>query len=750
MSLAPSQTELERRKMVRVRLRADLDIKRHRYEGRTHFIIKDPVSLRYYRLKEHEHFLLGFMDGKQSLSDAQKAYERHYRPDRLRLEDLESFAQQLIRAGLAQNESPAAGRQLYERKAKRQRMELLQRFTNLLYIKIPVFDPDRMLKKMVPTLAFIFTTTFFLCSMVLMLSAVALVLFNFDIFLAKLPSYYEFFSFKTVMYLWMSLGVVKVIHEFGHGISCRNYGGEVHEMGFLLLCFSPALYANVSDAWTLPNKWHRIIISAAGIYVELVIAAIATFIWWNTPANPFVHNLSLSLMVVCSVSTVVFNGNPFMRYDGYYVVADWLEIPNLRDRANKYISNLFSEIALGIEVPPEPYMETGRKILFISYAIISYVYRWIVTFSILFFLYNFLKPYKLEVISQALTMASAVSMVGWPLFNLGRSLYRRGRIPDMKSWRVAVTSCLLLTLVAGFFMIPLPVNRLRGVALVVPQPEGTQKLYATQPGKLENLSIRTGQLVDLDETLAVLVNADYESKLGAARAEMDSGQSSLRALLDQLNHVKQETDRRRVNDSVLQVSKSLDKARQIVHDIETQKQEYLRLTSPIAGIIGQAPRKEDIGKRIEPDNRSPLITVYPEGKLSVILPLTTSEYNQLVRDCQGDPTKIKPESIIIRVQGREGAVWNGINPRLLPSEARDIPLALTSRAGGPVAVKATNPGEPMVPQAQQFLVYLDIMSPDQAILPGNMAQVKIYLQPETCAQWSWRTVNNLFELGLFW
>jgi len=250
--------------------------------------------------------------------------------------------------------------------------------------------------------------------------------------------------------------------------------------------------------------------------------------------------------------------------------------------------------------------------------------------------------------------------------------------------------------------------------------------------------------------LALLVNSDYETKLGAARAELDSSQTSLRALLDQLNQVKQENERRRISDAILQVSKSLDKARQVVDDIEAQKREYLRFNSPIAGIIGQAPRKEDVGKLVEPDNRSPLITVYPKDRLSVILPLTTSEYNQLVRDCEGDPSKILASNIIIRVHGREGTVWSGTNARLLPSEARDIPLALTSRAGGPVAVQATNPGEPMKPQAQQFLVYLDIVEPDQAILPGNMAQVKIYLRPETCAQWSWRTINNLFELGLFW
>src|SRR5262249_34700948 len=154
------------------------------------------------------------------------------------------------------------------------------------------------------------TPWFLMVSVAIMLAALLLVLTHFATFREKLPSYHEFFSFKTVIYLWIALGVVKVIHEFGHGLSCRAFGGEVHEMGALFLCFSPCLYCNVSDAWTLPNKWQRIIISAAGIYVELIIAAISTFVWWNSSSHPFVHNLSLSLMVVCSVSTVVFNANP--------------------------------------------------------------------------------------------------------------------------------------------------------------------------------------------------------------------------------------------------------------------------------------------------------------------------------------------------------------------------------------------------------------------------------------------------------
>src|SRR6266481_3276045 len=156
MSTTAPASDLERRKQVKIRLRSDINIDPQKYEGRTYYVVKDPVSLRYYRLKDNEHFLLQFLDGKHTLEDAQKAYEKQYRPDRLRLEDMEAFAQQLLTAGLAQSESPRAGKQLFERRKKRKRSEWMQTLTNILYIKIPVFDPDRVLRGMLRHLSFIF------------------------------------------------------------------------------------------------------------------------------------------------------------------------------------------------------------------------------------------------------------------------------------------------------------------------------------------------------------------------------------------------------------------------------------------------------------------------------------------------------------------------------------------------------------------------------------------------------------------
>src|SRR5207249_10849326 len=184
-------SELERRKKVRLRVRPDLNIAPQRYEGRTYYVVKDPVSLRYYRFKEQEHFLIRMMDGKHTLDDAQKQFEKRFRPDRLTLEDLEQFGQQLLTAGLAQNESPQAGKQLFDRRKKRRRSEWMQALTNILYIKIPVFDPDKLLNWMLPHLRWIFTTWFMAVSIATMAAAILLVATHFETFRDKLPDYHE-------------------------------------------------------------------------------------------------------------------------------------------------------------------------------------------------------------------------------------------------------------------------------------------------------------------------------------------------------------------------------------------------------------------------------------------------------------------------------------------------------------------------------------------------------------------------------
>ncbi len=746
-------SELERRKSLRIRLRRDLTIEAQKYEGRTFYVLKDPVSLRYYRLKENEHYLLQYLNGKSTLEDAQKSYEEHYRPERLKLEDLEGFAQQLIKAGLAQNESPKAGKQLFENRKKRRRTELLQTFTNILYIKIPVIDPDRLLKGMTSSLGWIFSMWFFVLSVGLMAAAGLLVATHFDTFRSKLPDYHSFFQFKTVVYLWVALAVVKVIHEFGHGLSCKRFGGEVHEMGLLFLCFSPAMYCNVSDAWKLPSKWHRIIISFAGIYVELVIAAIATFVWWNTPSQPFINNLSLSLMIVCSVSTVVFNANPLMRYDGYYVLADWLEIPNLREKSNRFLSNLALDHCLGVEVQPEPYMELWRKVLFVVYAIVSYIYKWVVTFGILWFMYNFLRPYKLEVISTLLALASLASMAGWPLWRLAKNIYRRGRLPDMKRWRVLASSAVLGAALLFLFLVPVPISRIRGNGLVQAFPEDLAKVFIRYPGILEKLHVRDGQVVQKGDVLAELTNRELDGKIRGLKTDVTVAQTRIDNLIREYSASTAQNKRGEIDQQITQALGDRDKASAELRGLQKIQQRELVLRAPRAGVISGAPRIDDIGQTKEKDPNQPFCTITHPGRVRICLPVETPEFNQLKENLMAR-TGAEREQLLasmpvtLRVQGRDWQTWKGRLRPLPESEAREVPMALSNRGGGPVAVKGSPRTQTLVPQTQQYLVYVEILNPDEAIIPGAMAQVKIHCKAETCVSWLWRKVNALFDLRL--
>jgi putative peptide zinc metalloprotease protein len=744
MEATAPASELERRKHVRIRLRTDLDIAPQRYEGRTYFVVKDPISLRYYRFKEDEHYLLQFMTGKHTLDEAQKSYEARYRPQRLTLEDLEGFAQQLLNAGLVHNESPRAGNQLFDRRKKRRRSEWMQALTNILYIKIPIIDPDHILTEMLRHTRWIFTFTFLAVSIGVMLAAVMLILTHFDTFRDKLPTSHEFFNTQTIAFLWISLGVVKIIHEFGHGLSCKAFGGEVHEMGALFLCFSPCMYCNVSDSWTLPDKWKRIIISSAGIYVELIIAALATFVWWNTPAHPLINNLALSLMVVCSVSTVVFNANPLMRYDGYYILADWLEIPNLRDRSNRFLKNLTLEYCLGVEVPEETYMAAWRKCLFVGYAIVSYIYRWVVTYSILYFMSSFLAPYKLRVISNFLALFAAGSMIGWPLFRLGKSLKKRGRMPDMKPVRVMVTASAVVGVLLFVFLVPLPVSRVRQQALVQVQPEALSEVFITVPGRLEELRVRDGDHVEQGAVIARLSNLQLEGKLQDLELQSTVQQKQI----DDLERIPTEQrslqEKHQIKNQIREAARAHEKAEQERLHLKTLIDDHLTLRAPRTGVVMSPPQVDQVGKTFEIDPDTPFCKIGDPNRLCVAIPVSPSEFHLLQSDQNMLLEKQRDLDVTIRIQGRGSQTWSGKLSLLPPTDASKIPFPLSNKGGGPVAVQ---PGK-LVPVNQQFLVYADILNPDKAIVPGNMGQVKIHCRWRTAAWWVYRTISNTFDLAL--
>src|SRR6516225_2421014 len=499
-TIAPAMPLGQAAEHLKVRLRPDLVVQPQFYEGMTHYVIKDPLALKYFRFKIEEYFLLQQFDGKQTLQDVKKAFERKYRPQTISIEDLTRFVAQLHEAGIILIDSAEQAKVLIRRRKKNRWRKVWIFLANILFIKIPVIDPERLLTRMYPYFRWIFTPAFVSLSVLSMVLAIGLVVSQWSTFQSKLPDFQSFFNWHTIFYFWISLAVIKIIHEFGHGLTAKHFGGEVHEMGMLFLVLTPALYCDVTDSWLLPNKWKRIWISAAGIYVECFLASIATFVWWNTEQG-LLNSLSMATMFICSVNTILFNANPLLRYDGYYVMADWLEIPNLRIKSTQFFAYLFQEKVLGLEVPVQSYLPKSRRALFVTYAIASYIYRWFVTFAILWFLSQVLKPYKLESVSYLLAAGAVVPLVGMPVYQIGKFLRTPGRLRKVKKARAAAYAAAAIALIAGILAIPTPLRIDGTLVLRLAKP---QEVYAEVEGRLVELSVRDGDWVSKDTVIAKL------------------------------------------------------------------------------------------------------------------------------------------------------------------------------------------------------------------------------------------------------
>jgi putative peptide zinc metalloprotease protein len=288
------------------------------------YVIKDPVTRKFFRLKAPEYFIARRFDGSTSLEEIAAAYERQF-DALLSRSSLEQFVNRmrelcLLERGLSKRE--IAGLQ---RKAGIE-SRLLNR---LLQLRLRAVDPDGLLRAVLPWTRFFFTWQFVVATSVLTLAAVGITIFRWDMYTAQARALVRPGAIPTFVLVAM---VVTVLHELAHGLACRHYGGEVHEIGFLLIYLVPAFYCNVSDAWLFPEKSKRIWVSAAGTFFQVLIYAVAAILWlFVDPASRLSQVCAMTIAV--AGLTALFNFNPLIKLDGYYMLSDYLEIPNLRRKA---------------------------------------------------------------------------------------------------------------------------------------------------------------------------------------------------------------------------------------------------------------------------------------------------------------------------------------------------------------------------------------------------------------------------------
>lgn len=506
-----------------LRLRPDL-VLRAQDDATGKWVVKDPVSLRFFLFGADEHFILQRLTGAHTVEEILNDFSRERAPRQMTAARLQAFLAGLCRNGLATSDAPHQGPLMLERGSSGKWRESLLGWTNLLAIRLPGVNPDAWLDWVYPAVRWCFSWWFAALSLCLWAVAAVVAITHAGAMTAQWPRLSEFLSGGNLLWLAVALAGTKVIHELAHAFTCKHFGGRCHEIGLMLLVFTPCLYCNVTDAWMLRSRSRRIAISAAGILTELQLAALAILVWRFTQPGPL-NSLALNVIVVCSVGTLLFNGNPLLKYDGYYVLSDLVGIPNLWQESRSYLYGRLGHWLLGRTAPDEQ-EHAGRHTLLIAYAVASIAYRVCLTFAIFLFLYRLLHPLGLDLpllfVAGSLVLQTGVAWAT-PLARWWRDPMRSERLKKVPLAMVLLGAAAALALV-GVMPLPCAVT-----APAVLEPATAQRVFVATPGVLVDAS-RVGEHIEAGEPLARLENADLLNEQLRIAGDLSRAKARVEAL----------------------------------------------------------------------------------------------------------------------------------------------------------------------------------------------------------------------------
>ena len=331
------------------KLRADLTVSEQESDGDRVYVVKDSIRGQFFRLREPEYFIAQQLDGATPVEVVRERAEAKFEAQ-LSEEVLGSFVARLKKGGLLEAEPSESKRRHSSKRVQ----------GSILYLRCKLLDPDRLFDRLIGKIRFLYTPAFVIFSAVCILMASFILVANWQDARASFANLYRLSAVPLIV---LVVFVVIMAHEFGHGLTCKHFGGHVHEIGFLLMYFQPAFYCNVSDAWMFPEKSKRMWVGFAGPYFELFLWALAIFVWRVTAPETWLSEVATIVIATSGIKTLL-NFNPMVKWDGYYLLSDWLGVPNLRSKAFRYVGDKVKRL-WGSDVASEPEMPLReRRILF--------------------------------------------------------------------------------------------------------------------------------------------------------------------------------------------------------------------------------------------------------------------------------------------------------------------------------------------------------------------------------------------------
>lgn len=497
------------------KLRRDLVVSRQEASGRSVFIVKDPVAGRFFRLKEEEYDIARQLDGVTPQDVIRKwAEERFGVP--CAPETLEDFIRHLSHLGLLEGEGPRP----HQLSDGRRRIR-----GTLLYLRFAAFDPDRFFDRLVKKVGFFFTRHFVIVSGGLVLLALGITMNNWE---EIWRDFRGLIQFQSLLLGWLTILFIIAAHEFAHGLACKHFGGQVHEIGFMLLYFQPAFYCNISDAWLFPEKSKRLWVSFAGAYFELFLWALATLVWRLTDPESLLHFQALVVTAASGIATL-FNLNPLIKLDGYYMLSDYLDIPNLRQKASSYLGAQIKKLTgtVGQETPQEATLRERR--IYLVYGLLAGAYSFLVLGLITWKFGGFMVG-RYQGFGFILFTGLVMTMFRHRLGNVlskTSALFRPGG-RTFGSLRRPAKGFILFAVVLALLFLGRMELTVSGEFKILPLRNADVR--AEVDGIIKKIYVNEGDVVQAGDPLARLWDRDYQVELQKVTAEIDEKQAIHRML----------------------------------------------------------------------------------------------------------------------------------------------------------------------------------------------------------------------------
>ncbi|MBN1141525.1 MAG: HlyD family efflux transporter periplasmic adaptor subunit [Deltaproteobacteria bacterium] len=690
-------------------LRDSTVVSRHRYRGELWYVLRNALNGRSHRFNAAAYRLIGRMDGRrtvQQLWDLAEPPEADPVPTQ---DEMIRLLGRLHEAELMQCDILPGTADLFRQLSGPSAPGRQGRFSNIFCLRFPLCDPDPFLKRWSHFTAPLFTRGALLAWSLAVLTALAAALMNGPELAAAFDE--RLLQPGNLLLLWIAYPLVKAFHELAHALAVKKWGGEVHELGIMLLALTPIPYVDATSSGSFPEKERRIAVAAAGMMVELLLAALALWVWLNVE-NGLIAALAYNVMLIGSASTLLFNGNPLLRYDGYYILSDWLEIPNLAQRSNRYLAYLAQRHFLGVETAASPIAARGEKIWFLLYGPLSGCYRIAVLVGLVWLVSG-----QFFIIGLLIAVWGAVSLLILPALRGVVGFLDSPAARSRRSRLMAIGGGAMAGLMLILFVFPMPFwTTAQGV---VQLPEQSVIRAGADCEVMEVLQ-PVRKVVDQGTPLLKGSNPFLEAEIGIRRAHLEELFAGYHAqpLHERLRRkmLLEEIERNRAD--LLQLEEQMEK---------------LLVRSPVRGqfvllnernLPGHFVRQGELLGYMVAEHRPTIRAVVSQADIGLIRQRVTGVEVRLA-EALGKPLKAQIE-------------------RIIPAAELNLPsAALGTAGGGPIPV---DPNDPEKRRALESHFQLDLSLPEEVREPHIGGRVHIRFEHghmPWALQW-YRTLRQLF------